>query len=69
MAREGGGGGPVRALIFLALAIGAGSFALVVLYQLITNYQLIAATRSFVSWPRMARSSISKTSSAGRRST
>jgi pilus assembly protein CpaB len=40
MAREGGGGGPVRALIFLALAIGAGSFALVVLYQLITNYQL-----------------------------
>jgi pilus assembly protein CpaB len=40
MAREGGGGGPVRALIFLALAIGAGSFALVVLYHLITNYQL-----------------------------
>jgi pilus assembly protein CpaB len=39
MAREGGAG-PVRALIFLALAIGAGSFALVVLYKLITNYQL-----------------------------
>jgi pilus assembly protein CpaB len=40
MAREGGGGGPVRALIFLALAIGAGSFSLLMLYQLITSYQL-----------------------------
>lgn len=40
MARDGGGSGPVRALIFLALAIGAGSFSLVMLYQLITNYQL-----------------------------
>ena len=40
MAREGGGGGPLRALIFLALAIGAGSFSLVMLYKLITSYQL-----------------------------
>ena len=42
MARESGGGGsgPVRALIFLALAIGAGSFSLVMLYRLITSYQL-----------------------------
>lgn len=41
MAREaGGGGGPLRALIFIALAIGAGSFSLVMLYQLITSYQL-----------------------------
>ncbi|MEZ4235816.1 MAG: Flp pilus assembly protein CpaB [Myxococcota bacterium] len=36
----GGGSGPVRALIFLALAIFAGSGALVLLYQLITSYQL-----------------------------
>ena len=41
MAREGGGGsGPLRALIFLALAIGAGSVSLVMLYKLITSYQL-----------------------------
>ena len=39
MAREGGGG-PIRALIFLALAIGAGSFSLVMLYKLITSYQM-----------------------------
>lgn len=39
MAREGGGG-PLRALIFLALAIGAGSFSLVMLYKLITSYQM-----------------------------
>src|SRR5688572_10386089 len=39
MAREGGGG-PLRALIFLALAIGAGSFSLVMLYKLITSYQV-----------------------------
>jgi pilus assembly protein CpaB len=35
-----GGAGPVRALIFLALAISAGSFSLVMLYKLITSYQL-----------------------------
>jgi pilus assembly protein CpaB len=42
MARETAstGGGPVRALIFLALAIFAGSFSLVMLYKLITSYQL-----------------------------
>jgi pilus assembly protein CpaB len=43
MAREtaaGGGSGPVRALIFLALAIFAGSGSLVLLYKLITSYQL-----------------------------
>lgn len=43
MAREAassGGSGPVRALIFLALAIFAGSFSLVLLYKLITSYQL-----------------------------
>ena len=40
MARDSGGAGPVRALIFLALAIGAGSFSLVMLYKLITSYQL-----------------------------
>lgn len=39
MARDGGGGA-VRALIFLALAIAMGSGSLVALYQLITNYQL-----------------------------
>jgi pilus assembly protein CpaB len=40
MAREGGGGsGPVRALIFLAMAITLGSVSLVALYKLITNYQ------------------------------
>jgi pilus assembly protein CpaB len=37
---SGGGAGPVRALLFLALAIGAGSFSLVMLYKLITSYQL-----------------------------
>lgn len=36
----GGGSGPVRALFFLALAIGFGSFSLVMLYQLITSYQM-----------------------------
>ncbi len=38
MAREGGSG-PLRALIFIALAITLGSVSLVALYKLITNYQ------------------------------
>ncbi|HHO54681.1 MAG TPA: Flp pilus assembly protein CpaB [Deltaproteobacteria bacterium] len=41
MARESGpGGGALRALVFLALAITMGSGSLVALYKLITNYQL-----------------------------
>jgi pilus assembly protein CpaB len=41
MAREPvqSGGGPIRAVIFLVLAIGFGFFSLVMLYWLITGYQ------------------------------
>ena len=39
MARDGSSG-PIRALIFLALAVGLGSLSLVALYRLITEYQL-----------------------------
>ena len=41
MARESGNSaGALRALIFLVLAVGMGAFSLLMLYQLITNYQL-----------------------------
>jgi len=40
MAREPApSGGPVRALVFLFMAVLAGSFSLVMLYKLITSYQ------------------------------
>ena len=39
MAREGGGGA-LRALVFLAAAVMSGSLALVALYNLITSYQV-----------------------------
>jgi pilus assembly protein CpaB len=39
MARESSGGGPLRALVFLFMAVLAGSFSLVMLYKLITSYQ------------------------------
>ena len=40
MARDSGSSGAVRALVFLFLAVLMGSGSLVVLYQLITNYQM-----------------------------
>lgn len=39
MAQQSGGGGPIRALIFLAVAGIAGSVAVVGLYNLIASYQ------------------------------
>jgi pilus assembly protein CpaB len=40
MAKESGGGGALRALMFLAAAVISGSLALVALYNLITSYQV-----------------------------